>query len=441
MAKDTPLSDRNLVIYEIYVRNHGPNGTFADVESDLPRIRSMGVDIVWFMPIHPIGQKNKKGELGCPYSISDYREVNPEYGSREDFKRLIQKAHQLGLKVMIDVVYNHTSHDSILARQHPEWFYQDDAGKPVPRVPDWADVVDLKHLQPGLTEYLIETLQGWAKFGVDGFRCDVASLVPVHFWKQAREAVAKVKPDVIWLAESVHGGFVEELRLKGFEAWSDSEIYQAFDLTYDYDIWPLWQKVVTEELPIKRYLEMLRFQNCIYPNNFVKMRCVENHDQLRIMKITKNTNQALAWTAFQAFNKGAFLIYGGQESAETHRPSLFDIDKVNWKNYELQGFLTHLTKLKKEPEVMNGQFILTNDGEPAIQACWYTQTSSLLGIFNVNQKHGKMDVALPDGKYTNLIDQNEIVVQNGKIEIPETSFVVRYEAESLPRAFASELID
>src|SRR4030065_2500071 len=120
MAHDTPSSYRNLVIYEIFVRNHGPHGSFADVEADLERIRSMGVDVIWFMPIHPIGQLNKKGSLGCPYSIQDYREVNPEFGTKQDFVRLIEKAHALGLEVMIDVVYNHTAHDSVLVQQHPE---------------------------------------------------------------------------------------------------------------------------------------------------------------------------------------------------------------------------------------------------------------------------------------------------------------------------------
>ena len=114
MASDTPLSYRNLVLYQVYVRNHGPNGTFQDVEKDLARIKSMGVDIVWFMPIHPIGVKSKKGTLGCPYSIADYRAVNPEYGTMADFERLLGSAHALNLEVMIDVVYNHTSHDSVL---------------------------------------------------------------------------------------------------------------------------------------------------------------------------------------------------------------------------------------------------------------------------------------------------------------------------------------
>src|SRR4030042_6414741 len=120
MASDTPSSLRNLVLYEIYVRNHGPNGTFNDVERDLPRLHTLGVDVRWFMPIHPIGVLNKKGSLGCPYSIRDYREVNPEYGTIEDFRHLIEQAHEMGMKVMMDVVFNHTAHDSTLIREHPE---------------------------------------------------------------------------------------------------------------------------------------------------------------------------------------------------------------------------------------------------------------------------------------------------------------------------------
>jgi len=297
MARNTPLTYRSLVIYQIYVRNHGENGTFSDVTADLERICNMGVDVVYFMPIHPIGKVNKKGELGCPYSIQDYEEVNPEYGTKADFKRLIDRAHELGMKVMIDVVYNHTAHDSRLVAEHPEWFHQDAAGRPVTTVPEWSDVIDLKFEDPALPAYLIKVMQDWVRFGVDGFRCDVASLLPLDFWQQARKAVAEVKEGVIWLAESVHANFVAHRRQYQLSAVSDSELYTAFDLTYDYDIWPIWQAAVRGDEPLGRYLEALRYQDCIYPGNFVKMRCVENHDQLRIMKLARTPKQARAWTA------------------------------------------------------------------------------------------------------------------------------------------------
>ena len=156
---------RNLILYEIYVRNHGPNGTFDDVTNDLPRIKALGIDIVWLMPIHPIGQLNKKGTLGCPYSIRDYRKVNPEYGTLADFQKLIETAHSLDLKVIIDVVYNHTSHDSVLVTDHPEFFHKDSNGFPVSTVPEWSDVIDLKYPNPDLEEYLIDTLCYWVENG------------------------------------------------------------------------------------------------------------------------------------------------------------------------------------------------------------------------------------------------------------------------------------
>jgi len=423
MAQDTPKHYRNLVLYEVYVRNHGPNGTFADVEADLPRIQEMGVDVVWFMPIHPIGKLNNKGSLGCPYSIADYRAVNPEYGTKADFSRLIERAHALGLKVMIDVVYNHTAHDSVLVQDFPDWFHQDAHGKPVTTVPEWSDVIDLKHPNPALADYLIETLRMWAELGVDGFRCDVASLLPLDLWLQAREAVAEVKPGVIWLAESVHAGWVAERRAAGLPALSDSELYRAFDMTYDHDIWPIWQATVEGEVPPARYLEMLRFQDCIYPENYVKMRCVENHDQPRIMARAPIQAQALAWTAFQAFNKGAFLIYAGQESGATHTPSLFDVDKVAWGDFELQSFLTRLAQLKKDPAQMEGEFVLLQ-ADPAIQAAWIHPEGGLHGVFNIGASAGSMSVRLPDGVYTDLLNDTRVEVRNGQMPLPESAIVV-----------------
>jgi len=440
MAHDTPQSCRNLVIYEIYVRNHGRHGMFVDVEADLPRIRAMGVDVIWFMPIHPIGEVCRKGKLGSPYSIADYGKVNPEYGAKADLSRLIDKAHRLGLKVMIDVVYNHTAHDSALVREHPEWFHQDGRGVPMTTVPEWSDVIDLKHPNEGLSAYLIETLQGWARFGVDGFRCDVASLLPEEFWVNARCAVAEVKPGVIWLAESVHAALVAARRADGLIGTSDSELYRAFDLTYDYDICSIWQASVVGKVPVARYLEMLLFQDSIYPANFVKMRCVENHDQARIMRLAPSRSQALAWTAFEAFNKGAFLIYGGQESAATHTPSLFDVDKVPWGNYELQPFLTTLANLKKDSAMVLGQLALLED-EPAIQATWYWPGASLYGVFNTNAATGQVDVRLSDGIYTDLLSSASVRVERGRTAMPDSAFVVRYGGEIELKPFYSDLLD
>jgi glycosidase len=440
VALDTPHHCRNLVLYEVYVRNHGPNGTFTDVEADLPRIRSMGVDVVWFMPIHPIGKRERKGRLGSPYSIADYRAVNPEYGTMRDWRSLVARAHDLGLEVMIDVVYNHTAHDSVLVRDHPDWFHQDEQGIPVTTVPAWSDVIDLVHPNAGLSAYLIESLQYWAEQGVDGFRCDVASLLPRAFWTEARRKVAKVKDDVLWLAESVHAAFVAERRAAGLSGLSDGELNSAFDMTYDYDIWPIWQAAVRGDAPVSRYLEMLRFQDCIYPTNYVKLRCVENHDNPRIMALARSECQALAWTAFAAFNKGAFLIYAGQESGVERTPSLFETDKIAWKDYPLQPFLTTLTGLKKDPAQKEGQFVLVA-AEPAIQAAWHSGRGGLYGVFNVSASEQAVDVALPDGEYEDLLGGGALDVRGGRVALPFSAAIVRYEHEAVPPPLFSVLLD
>ena len=217
MSIQTNPDLRRSVIYELYVRSHTPQGTFRAVEPDLPRIRALGTDILWLMPIHPIGQENRKGSMGCPYANRDYRTVNPEYGTLEDFLHLVDAIHDNGMKCIIDVVYNHTSPDSTLVHRHPEYFYRRPDGKRGNKVGDWTDVVDLDYDVPGLWDYQIESLCYWAQY-VDGFRCDVASTVPVAFWKKARQAVERVRPGAIWLGESVHLDHILAFRRQGFYA-------------------------------------------------------------------------------------------------------------------------------------------------------------------------------------------------------------------------------
>ncbi len=427
MAPDTPKNHRNLVIYEVFVRNHGRNGNFADVSTDLPRLKEMGVDVVWLMPIHPIGEVERKGSAGSPYAIRNYREVNPEYGTKEQFRLLCQYAHALGLKVMIDVVYNHTSPDADLVRVHPQWYQRDENGRFHATVPDWSDIIDLDYSSdPALWDYQIETLKQWVLLGVDGFRCDVASAVPVAFWEQARREVAAVKPDVIWLAETVHLGFIHFRRRLGLVAHADAEIHAAFDLSYDYDIWPEFEAAVADPDKVPAYARALWAQGAQLPSHAVKMRAVENHDQQRIMGRARSREQALAWTAFQAFNEGAFLIYAGQEAEAMATPSLFEVDKVRWGEYSLQPFLTRLCQLKKDPAQMEGVFTLLT-AVPALAACWQTATGGLYGIFNVADTVDVMATPLPDGEYVDVLSERPFVVRDGETAVPDSAVIVRYD--------------
>ena len=222
MARNTDINLQKQVIYSVYVRAHTEEGTFLSIIPDLDRIKALGTDIIWFMPIHPIGVVGKKGSLGCPYANRDYRSVNPAYGTMEDFKTLTEEIHRRGMKCMIDVVYNHTSPDAVLLQEHPEFYYRDENGNTGNKVGDWADVIDLDYSVPGLWDYQIESLCQWAKI-VDGFRCDVASFVPVSFWNMARSFVEKVRPGCIWLGETVHQSFGNLVRREGFGCSRDTE--------------------------------------------------------------------------------------------------------------------------------------------------------------------------------------------------------------------------
>ena len=162
MAKNTRNNLKNKIIYSIYIRNHCEEGSFKAVSKDLKRIKNLGVDIIWLLPIHPIGQANKKGDLGCPYSIEDYRKVNPNYGTLEDFKEFLKVAHSLDMKVIIDVVYNHTSHKSQLFIEHPQWFFRKENGSTGNKIGDWTDIIDLDYNNIELWNYQIDTLKYWA---------------------------------------------------------------------------------------------------------------------------------------------------------------------------------------------------------------------------------------------------------------------------------------
>ncbi len=439
IAENTAPSVRSLVLYEVYARSHSPEGDFAGVTADLPRIRQMGVDVVWLMPIHPIGVEARKGSLGSPYAIADYRAVNPEFGSAEDFAALVAHAHELGLRVMIDVVYNHTAADARLLHEHPDWYQRDAAGRPMTTVPEWSDVIDLDYDNPTLWEYQIETLRRWVQAGVDGFRCDVASVVPVAFWEEARAAIDAVKPGILWLAESVHLRFLRGRRRAGLRAHADAELYRAFDITYDHDIWPQWEAAVADPAEVGRYLEILRFQDGIYPANYAKLRCVENHDQPRIMARTGDS-QALAWTALAAFNKGPFLIYAGQESAARHTPSLFEREPVAWGGYALQPFLTRLAALKKEPALTEGNLHWLA-AEPAVVGLWQAAGEGLLGLFNVAGRDGALPVPLPDGRYDDLLTGDELPVSGGRVALPADAAILRFAGDVAARVRVASLYE
>lgn len=426
MAKNTEISLRNKVIYSVYVRNHTNDGTFNAVADDLDRIKSLGTDIIWFMPIHPIGVKNKKGSLGCPYANKDYRTTNPEYGTMDDFKSLVEKIHAKGMKCIIDVVYNHTSPDSNLSVEHPEFFYRKPDGNFGNKVGDWSDIIDLDYSNKELWRYQIDSLVMWAKI-VDGFRCDVASFVPVEFWKQAREAVAKVNPDCIWLAESVHSSFNVFSRKSGIYTASDYELFDAFDMEYDYDIREVFDKYLKGETTLSNYMDMFNYQEAIYPQNYDKMRFLENHDQPRICHYVKNKSDLENYTAFLYFLKGSTLIYAGQEFGCDETPSLFDKDVFPRNTgIDLSELLAKLDTIKKTVLDDDDYFKADADDENDIAILERDNNKSKkVGIFSLKSKSADVKVDLPDGDYKNEISGETVTVSNGKIHCDGKAIIIR----------------
>ena len=222
-----PEWSKDAVLYQINTRQFTPEGTFRAAERELPRLKELGVDILWLMPIHPIGEKNRKGTLGSPYSVRDYYEVNPEFGTKEDLKSFVDAAHAQGFHVILDLVANHTAWDNALAEQHPDWYEKDWKGdfRPTPWW-DWSDVIDLDWSKPGVRKHVGEAMEYWVReFDIDGYRADVAGYVPLDFWEAERQRLDAIRP-VFMLAE-----------------WKTPEMTrQAFDAVYAWE----WHETIKE---------------------------------------------------------------------------------------------------------------------------------------------------------------------------------------------------
>lgn len=437
MAKCTLKTLRNKIIYSVYVRNHGNHGMFEDVKLDLSRIKNLGTDIIWFLPIHPIGEINKKG-LGCPYSIKDYTRVNEAYGTLEEFKELIDEIHKLDMKVMIDVVYNHTSHDAVYVKDNPEFYYVKN-GKFGNKVADWSDIIDLDYENKDLWQKQIDALLFWTKIGVDGFRCDVAPMVTMEFWKEAKSAIEKINPEVILLAETVHSHFIEAVRNKGHYMASDSETYEVFDICYDYDTHGELLDYMKGMGTLEKVLNKKRLQEFIYPDNYVKLRFLENHDTPRSAYLIQDDALLHMWTSFLYFEKGATLIYAGQEAKDRNIPSLFEVDPVHWEGLcdEFISFITRLGKIKKDEIFAYGRYkIHMMPAMDVIYATYLLGNEMLIGVFNVGLKVGEIDISIndggyinlskfADGSYTNLIDDEPLIIANNKIQLHQKPVIIR----------------
>ena len=414
MAQNTDKTLQHKLIYSVFVRNHTPEGTFRALEDDLDRLRALGTDIVWLMPIHPIGKEGRKGTLGSPYAISDYRAVNPEYGTEEDLRHLVDTIHQRGMQCIIDVVYNHTSPDSVLAQTHPEWFFHDEQGRPCRHVADWWDIVDLDYSHKALWRYQIDTLKKWAKI-VDGFRCDVASSVPLDFWVQARQEVETVRPGCIWLAESVHGAHVLGMRKMNAYCATDTELYKAFDMTYDYDLWPWFESCMTGKNTLQQYIDILNYQEQTYPSGFIKMRCGENHDTPRLAHWVPEEDRLRHWLAFLYFCRGSMLLYGGTEFAPRKQVGLFDADdNFGDRRCDMSDFLRRCKAMKQTLPLTGAVWYEVSGG--AVIGRYKSPEGERLGIFGLADSGAEVPVDMPDGVYEDQLG-GKVTVTGGHVRL------------------------
>ncbi|QKG51298.1 alpha-amylase family glycosyl hydrolase [Hymenobacter sp. BRD67] len=365
-------------LYQVNVRQYTPEGTFRAFEKHLPRLQKMGVSILWLMPVQPIGEVKRKGRLGSQYSLRDYRTVNPEFGSMADLQHLINEAHKLGMHVILDWVANHTSWDSNLSKQHPDWFTHDARGNFVPPVADWQDVIDLDYRKPGLRRYMTESMAFWVKdAGFDGFRCDVAGLVPTDFWNDTRPALERIKP-VFMLAEW------DELHdppfLKKGEFTPHTHLLEkAFDATYALKLHYLLDSIAQHKKPVAALPGYLAAERKMYPAGVYLMNFTSSHDvnAWDNPESVRLGADAQAMAVLTALLPGIPLVYSGQEAASTRKLRFFDKDTIQWKGYRLNAFYAALLHLKQtSPALRNGDACAKFTMLPAPPNCFVFERAS-----------------------------------------------------------------
>ncbi len=335
---------RDAVIYQINTRQFTPEGTFAAAQEQLPRLAAMGVDVVWLMPIHPIGEVNRKGGMGSPYSVKDYRAVNPDLGTEAQFRAFVAEAHRLGLKVILDWVANHSAWDNPLTIQHPQWYSRNPEGEMMPpEGTDWSDVVDFDYSQPGLRQYMTESLTYWVReFDIDGYRADVAGYVPLDFWETARAQMDAIKP-VFMLAE-----------------WETRDLHaRAFDATYGWGWKEVMQKIARGEANAGAMRAYYATQAVSWPHAAYRMNYTDNHDQNSWDGVAPEIYGAAyeAAIALSFMGSGIPLIYNGQEADLDRQLAFFEKDAIEWRIGRYDPLFRQLIAIKTaEPALWNGRY-------------------------------------------------------------------------------------
>jgi alpha-amylase len=340
VAEFHPVSwSRDSNIYEVNIRQYTTEGSFRAFGEHLPRLREMGVEILWFMPVTPISKKGRLGSLGSYYACSDYMNTNPEFGSLMDFQWLVDQAHELGFKILIDWVANHTGLDHIWTVKNPEYYRRNIDGQ-FYDAHGWTDVIDLNYDLPELRTAMISAMQFWIETcRIDGFRCDMAHLVPLEFWREARTSLDQIKP-LFWLAEC-----------------EDITYHEVFDATYTWkwlhDMEAFWKK----KHDMAGILQTLYYYRHQFPVAALRAYFTSNHDENSHSgtEYERIGEAAIPFAVFCCLYDGLPLIYSGQEIPNYQRLLFFDKDEINWnKPCQLFDFYKTLLHLRKMNPALKG---------------------------------------------------------------------------------------
>ncbi len=379
-------------IYEVNIRQYTKEGSFLAFAKHLPRLKKMGVEILWLMPITPISKKVRQGSLGSYYACSSYTEINPEFGSMDDFKWLVREAQSLGFKLIIDWVANHTGWDHHWTTEHPNWYVKDALGNFTEKN-GWHDVIDLNFEVDEMRVALIEAMKFWVEeCNIDGFRCDMAHLVPLNFWMEARSACDGIKP-LFWLAECEVVNY-----------------HDAFDVTYAWWWMHQTEKHSKGEASLSEIREVLHaYTN--YPPGSNKLFFTSNHDEnsWNGTEYEKFNFSAKAWAVFTCTWQGIPLIYSGQESPNNKRLQFFDKDAIEWKEpLQLQDFYTFLLQLRnRNKAITEGEiFILPSHNDGELMAFLRKKDDKvvlvLLNMSDQNRLHISIQNPWLQGNFTNI---------------------------------------
>jgi len=426
-AVTPPAWSRDAVIYEVNVRQFTPEGTLAALQRHLPRLDSLGVDILWLMPVQPIGKLNRKGPLGSYYSIADYTAINPEHGTEADFRAFVDAAHAQGMKVILDWVANHTAFDHPWATEHRAWYElrpdgsimnaRDNEG----RETDWTDVAELNYAEPAMRRAMIAEMRWWLdSMDVDGFRCDVALGVPDDFWAEARTALEAARPELFMLAEAEH-----------------PRVHAWFDMTYGWELHHLLNEIAQGKKGTGELDAYFARQDSAYGPDAYRMYFTSNHDEnsWQGTEFERMGDNHQAAFVLAATARGSMpLLYTGQEASLRKRLRFFEKDTVDWSGPSLAGFYRSLFELKeRQPALHNGaaggpQATLRTDGGDRVYAFTRTRGDNTV-LVAVNFGDAPARVAYQGlsrpGEYTDWFARSRVpLAADGRLEIPAHGYRV-----------------